>query len=467
MKKQITIGAFICGMLIGGSYLVGANQKSGKLKNQEPYTPTRAEWAELWLMAQVTRFAAVQPDDFVKLDFVILDIPDGKQELLCKLIYRDTTEVGRIGQSVGTMRKLAKDAVVKFELDVDIVESVHHLGATEGISRYEKHPAQRRKRLPTPQSFRVPKRTKSREDPQVGSSVPPSQDTASVVAEARNRKKVATVSAGPGHAIAKDATPASFIGNWTNEDPNTHGITRVQISTKGASLAVQIWSACPPMDCGWGEETTKVSDADDGMLSLQWNSGFETRNQRVTILDDGRLRVEEHTHFTNKFGRSDYDSVDYFAKTFVPSWAKIDQKNTTHWEGGAANIQPENLMEQSFKPTFRILLGVDIGISTGNASRGGDTITMEIINVAESLCSVSQYVKEGFEGLLHFDIPAGINVTPGEILQIRVRDTGKIVFWWRYNRDRYPNGTRFLFGKPRPKQDWIFQTYGRAYLPSI
>jgi len=56
------------------------------------------------------------------------------------------------------------------------------------------------------------------------------------------------------------------------------------------------------------------------------------------------------------------------------------------------------------------------------------------------LAEVSRPVLGGFDGWLRFDIPdGGIEVTPG-LLTLRLRDTGKSIFEWKYAGNTYPYG---------------------------
>ena len=113
-------------------------------------------------------------------------------------------------------------------------------------------------------------------------------------------------------------------------------------------------------------------------------------------------------------------------------------------------FQLSSLDEQSFVPTLPCLVAVDVDLRTGNPGRGGDTVTLLVIGAGgQALTSVSQFVQEGFDGLLHFDLPgSGIGVTPGSILRIRLQDTGKVVFHWRYRENTYSQGQAFIFGMP-------------------
>lgn len=114
--------------------------------------------------------------------------------------------------------------------------------------------------------------------------------------------------------LNRQANAAQFIGSWRNEDANTGGITRTQIRRESNALFVHMWGACHPTDCDWDEISTSVSDADDRVLSLTWTFSFAVVTQQVNVLPDGRLRVIDHTHFTDNSGRSDYDTLYLFVR---------------------------------------------------------------------------------------------------------------------------------------------------------
>ena len=65
-----------------------------------------------------------------------------------------------------------------------------------------------------------------------------------------------------------------FIGNWSNENPNTRGITKVQIFKSNGKVYVHIWGKCHPADCDWG---SKEGFFTDRLLRVNWNQGFVNR----------------------------------------------------------------------------------------------------------------------------------------------------------------------------------------------
>jgi hypothetical protein len=42
-----------------------------------------------------------------------------------------------------------------------------------------------------------------------------------------------------------------FAGSWNNVDPNTSGITKLEIVVSGTSAQVHAWGKCHPSDCDW------------------------------------------------------------------------------------------------------------------------------------------------------------------------------------------------------------------------
>jgi hypothetical protein len=66
-------------------------------------------------------------------------------------------------------------------------------------------------------------------------------------------------------------------------------------------------------------------------------------------------------------------------------------------------------------------------------------------------------------GVLRFDFTSpDVMVTPGIALHLRVEDTNKDVFGWRYGRNTYPGGSAYFNGAPwnNGAFDFRFRTYG-------
>src|SRR4051812_10421058 len=53
-----------------------------------------------------------------------------------------------------------------------------------------------------------------------------------------------------------------FSGRWVNIDPNTRGVTALDIQISGAIATVQAWGKCHPADCDWGRVNAFVYGPD-------------------------------------------------------------------------------------------------------------------------------------------------------------------------------------------------------------
>jgi len=101
-----------------------------------------------------------------------------------------------------------------------------------------------------------------------------------------------------------------FVGTWKSEDPETSGITRVEIRIDQDTIFVHMWGKCQPTDCDWGEKTTSISDAVDGTIELTWHQERCVRQQELSILSDGQLQICEHTYFTD--GSSQFNCFTFY-----------------------------------------------------------------------------------------------------------------------------------------------------------
>lgn len=137
--------------------------------------------------------------------------------------------------------------------------------------------------------------------------------------------------------------------------------------------------------------------------------------------------------------------------------------NETRWTGSSININPERNTGQSFKPISSKLLTVEVAVlavESGMSGVGGDTLTMTLSSESGGniLAEVSRPVLGGFEGWLRFEIPGGgIEVTPHRTLILKLQDTGKSIFEWKYAGDTYPDGTLIFSNTLSPPRDTFFR----------
>lgn len=143
-----------------------------------------------------------------------------------------------------------------------------------------------------------------------------------------------------------------------------------------------------------------------------------------------------------------------------------DQSNMPSWEGAWSIIGRGSIVArftQTFTPLKSRLTAVEIDVMTGSRGRGGDVITVRILDANRELATASRPVEEGFDGMLRFDFPSpGVSVTPGSPLHLLVEDTNKDVFGWRYGLNTYPGGVAYFNGAPWNDGafDFRFRTYG-------
>jgi hypothetical protein len=148
-----------------------------------------------------------------------------------------------------------------------------------------------------------------------------------------------------------------------------------------------------------------------------------------------------------------------------PVVGQLDQFNTPPWDGGWTVIGRRPgvaRLAQTFTPLTSRLTSVEIDVMTGNRGRGGDLITVKIVEGNRVLATASRPVDEGFDGMLRFDFRApGVSVTAGAPLQLQAEDTNKDVFGWRYGPNMYPGGVAYFNGTPW--NDGVFDFRFRIY----
>ena len=123
-----------------------------------------------------------------------------------------------------------------------------------------------------------------------------------------------------GDSIFREATAADFTGQWANVNPDTGGITRVEIKRSGETLEVHTWGACVPVDCDHG--TTAVRYGGNPVV-ISRNFGFKREVLTLTLLQNLELRVHSRNEFTDG-SRRDYAAeyrfrrVEVMATAFIP-----------------------------------------------------------------------------------------------------------------------------------------------------
>mgnify|MGYP001806471539 FL=1 len=144
----------------------------------------------------------------------------------------------------------------------------------------------------------------------------------------------------------------------------------------------------------------------------------------------------------------------------------LDQSNAPASWGGSAH-QVTTKAEQTVSPTLTCLTRVEIGLMTGNRGRGGDLVTLRVLDWSnlrqpKQLATIDASVQDGFDGFLSFKMPGGGIEVPRNWLALQV-ESRKNIFWWKYQLgDPYPGGLYFFGGYGDTTRDYLFKTYGHS-----
>jgi len=116
-------------------------------------------------------------------------------------------------------------------------------------------------------------------------------------------------------------------GNWTNTDPDTRSITRINLRfvcqdvilngepyPPGPPWYMHIFGACSPTDCNWGEIGAQWLSSGDFVYGV-YDQGFAKRYvyAKMSAYRPGQLWVWMYTDFTDP-GRADYTVNNWFTK---------------------------------------------------------------------------------------------------------------------------------------------------------
>lgn len=145
---------------------------------------------------------------------------------------------------------------------------------------------------------------------------------------------------------------SQFQGNWTNTEPATRGITRLQISI-GAPVRVHAWGQCHPTDCdkgavdgfAYGPTASSVLSTSAQAISAIFRSGFSEDIFVITPSRGGRLQADVYTRFTDSSGRTAYSATYFFARRrgpreetarqdclpYNPNNLRIEDEGTSGW----------------------------------------------------------------------------------------------------------------------------------------
>jgi hypothetical protein len=112
-------------------------------------------------------------------------------------------------------------------------------------------------------------------------------------------------------AVASQAHPSTdnpYVGEWRNEDQQTRGITRVEISIHESTLAIHLWGRCHPTDCDQGEHFLD-SAGSGSVLHYAASFPFKVDTGSVTMPEKDVIELSIFTHFTDTSRRADHQTT--------------------------------------------------------------------------------------------------------------------------------------------------------------
>jgi len=141
--------------------------------------------------------------------------------------------------------------------------------------------------------------------------------------------------------LAKAVPPNLLDGDWKNVDPHTREIDVIVIAGK----KVHPFGVCHPKDCDWGVLPLKASRVAssgnptytsklvvkhptvvylyDRMARITYPDDQVVTSEivkiTISLLPDGRLRVDTFTRFPEAGGRADQRAVNYFRRSQSPT----------------------------------------------------------------------------------------------------------------------------------------------------
>lgn len=142
-----------------------------------------------------------------------------------------------------------------------------------------------------------------------------------------------------------------FEGDWVNVDPNTSGVTKLDINVFYLFgiriISVRAWGQCHPTDCDWGTVgatayAPSVSDDLDATaraLTATYNPGFAVKLMVIRPVRGGRLQADVYTRFTDGSGRTNYNATYIFKRkgigndclTYNPNDLRIVDEGPSGW----------------------------------------------------------------------------------------------------------------------------------------
>lgn len=131
-RRRTILASSLCVVLLSGGYLVGEIGKSSRATNRELYTPTRIEWAEVWLRAGRSDAAIHEIETYYSIE----DSGGEKEDIICVLVYVNSIDRGLLLAKIDAMRNLVVASQRISGIDVNVIEHIINQADPQKLADY-------------------------------------------------------------------------------------------------------------------------------------------------------------------------------------------------------------------------------------------------------------------------------------------------------------------------------------------
>ena len=124
--------------------------------------------------------------------------------------------------------------------------------------------------------------------------------------------------------IAETQPKSDFLGEWTNRDFQTRGITRIRIkraSPGSRRIVVHLWtkSSQPTGEMDHGDANAALGN---GVLSVNQTSLIDVDKMEMTLRENGDMQVDAHPRFSGRESVDHFSGKSVFGKDLVHDWSR-------------------------------------------------------------------------------------------------------------------------------------------------
>jgi hypothetical protein len=130
-----------------------------------------------------------------------------------------------------------------------------------------------------------------------------------------------------GHArstkIDETQPESAFLGEWTNRDFQTLGITRIHIiRARGSNrIVVRLWTKSKGPMGEWNQGETNAT-LGNNVLSVNQTPLGDADRLEMTLLENGDMQVDAHPRFSGRESVDHISGKSVFGKGLVHDWSR-------------------------------------------------------------------------------------------------------------------------------------------------